>query len=287
MIPKPSGPMSNIVFRKISVYSTIFYYYTRRFLVQHPWLRKKWAFDATAAAAFERLISELPADKIFVHASLSPLKRFTSNPDTYAYLHEQFKTHFVSVVSQGFTPVVRKTKVFDVDNEPPAYGAFAKFFLNDCQFRNMDPCYSVMAMGETGFSPGDLSFSPNGIFRQMVDQDYLCVNIGLDHITCSLLHLLEYDHQVPYLQFIRESYTVRAKGAEQMLSVLIHKNRSAYAVKGYVWWNRRRLEVDLLRKGIVSSHSVGGVRVCYFSMRELYGFLSKKLQQNPFYLITW
>ncbi len=193
--------MVRIFFRKISVYSTVAYYYIRRFIKQHPWLRKKWPYHEKAGPSFESFIEDIPADKVFVHVALSPVRCFTKEKNTYTYLMDVLRANFSVIASQAFTPQVRKTKVFDPAGEVPAYGAFAKLFFGDSQFRNHDPCYSVMATGNTGFNPEDLSFESNGIFRQMTDQDYCCINIGLDHVTCSIMHLVEYEQKVPYLRF--------------------------------------------------------------------------------------
>ena len=279
--------MAGFLVRKISVYSTVVYFYLRRLVRQHPLLRKKWTYNQEAGADFKRFIDAVPSGNLFVHVSLSAVKRFTPEKDTYAWLRSALQERFSLIVSQAFTPGVRKTKLFDPATEVPAYGAFARSFFHDSRFRNHDPCYSVMALGSHAFQQNDLSFSPGGIFRQMADQDFYCLNIGLDYVTCSLIHLVEYEQQVPYLRFFEDEYVIRTNGRDALVRYPIHTNHPAYSVKGFVWWNKIRLMRDLEKTDIVRSCLSGGVPLHVFSMRELHHFVTEKVKADPFYLIKW
>lgn len=279
--------MSGQLIRKISVYSTVGYFYIRRLVRQHPRMRKKQAYSQEAGEGFEWFIGDIPPSGLFVHVSLSAVRRFTPESDTYDWLRSFLQNRFSLIVSQAFTPRVRKTKVFDPDREVPAYGAFARHFFRDCQFRNHDPCYSVMALGSHDFQQQDLSFSPEGVFAQMVDQDFYCLNIGLDYVTCSLIHFVEYEQRVPYLKFFTDEYVIRKSGHDTLLRYPIHTNQPAYSVKGFVWWNKVRLMRDLAKTDIVRSCKAGGVPLYAFSMRELYHFVTEKVKADPYYLIKW
>ena len=276
-----------IVFRKISVYSTIAYYYFRRRFKQASRPLTKWTYSPKAGERFEQLMAEVPSDKVFMHAGLSPLKRFTPGTDTYAYLKGLMFKHFKVVVSQGFTPVVRKTRIFDPEKERPAYGAFARLFFRDATYRNPDPCYSVMGAGEVPFDPEAFSFSSDGPFRQMVEEDFYCINVGLDVFTCSLLHYIEYEQQVPYLEFFEDIYYIRKGDKKKKIAYPIHTNKKGYSVKGYVWWNRQRLMKDLKKSGLLAGEKIEGVRFWCFSLKKLYDFVSQKVKNDPYYLIKW
>ncbi len=279
--------MCNSITRKLSVYSTVAYFYIKRAIGHHPWFKKRWTYERDAEKAFEQLISEIPSDKLFVHVAFSAIKRFSETKEAYPYLRDLLLENFATVISQAFTPDARKSKVFDPEKEVPAYGAFARLFFKDMQFRNNDPCYSVMALGEPGFSAEDLSFSADGIFRQMIDQDYHCINIGLEYVTCSLMHFVEYEQQVPYLRFFDDTYYIQTNDAKKKITYPVHSNRSAYSVKGYVWWNKIRLMKDLAKTDIVQSFNIHGVRIYCFSIRQLYRFVTLKVQDDPYYLIKW
>ncbi len=277
----------DVVFRKASVYSTIAYYYFRRRFKQASRPFVHWNYSKKAGERFEHLMGEIPSDKIFMHAGLSPLKRFTPGKDTYSYLKGLMFKHFKVVASQGFTPSVRKTKVFDPEKERPAYGAFAKLFFRDASFRNLDPCYSVLAAGKAGFQEQAFSFSAEGPFRQMVEEDFYCINVGLDVFTCSLLHYIEYEQRVPYLEFFTDNYSIRREEQTEQIAYPIHTNKKGYSVKGYVWWNRQRLMRDLKKSGLLSGEKIEGVRFWFFSMKKLYDFVSQKVKNDPYYLIKW
>ncbi len=276
------------IYRRLNVYSTIGWYYFRRFIRQHPWLKKSYHHVPGAGAGFRDFLNRIPADKLFVHVSLSAANRFTDQPDKYAVLMQHFRDHFSIIASQAFTPQVRKTRVYDPLSTKPAYGAFAKnFFRRDAEFRNHDPCYSVMASGNVSWDEKAASFARDGVFQQMMDEDFYCLNIGLDHITSSLMHYVEYRHKVPYLLFGNERFRLVLNGKEHEVSYCLHQNKAAYSVKGFVWWNRYRLMQDLKKTDIVQHDTLHGVRVYAFSMRELYQFVSDKVKKDPFYLITW
>ncbi|MFP4065593.1 MAG: AAC(3) family N-acetyltransferase [Bacteroidales bacterium] len=279
--------MIKLLIRKLSVYSTVIYFYIRRHIKKLPRLRKKTAYSKKAGVSFEKYIRGIPANRIFVHVSLSAVRHFTGRADTYTYLRDLLLGNFDVLVSQAFTPGVRKTRVFNPEKEIPAYGAFARQFFTDRHFRNHDPCYSIIAAGENHFEAGDLTFAPDGIFRQMIDHDYHCLNIGLDYVTCSLMHFVEYEQRVPYLNFYREKYTIKEGLLKKPLLYPIHSNRRAYSVKGYVWWNKIRLMKDLKKTNIVNQRNIDGVVLYDFSMRKLYDFVTEKVKNDPYYLIKW
>lgn len=275
-------------YRRLSVYSTIGWFYFRRLLRQHPRLKKSYHHVPGADEEFSEFLSRIPSDKLFVHASLSAVNTFTREPDTYAFLMKQFRAHFSVIASQAFTPQVRKSKVFDPVTTKPAYGAFAKnFFRRDAEFRNLDPCYSVMAAGRVMWDEKTPSFALDGLFQQMLDEDFHCLNIGLDYVTCSLMHDIEYRQQVPYLHFDNHRFTLILDGKEKEVDHWLHQNKPAYAIKGFVWWNRHRLMQDLKKTDILQRVTLHGVRLYAFSMRELYQFVTDKVKKDPFYLITW
>lgn len=279
--------MFRIIARKISVYTTVAYFYIRRAIARHPRCKKRWTFDYDAKQTFGQWVAGIPSDKVFVHVALSSVNRFSETKKAYPWLRDLLLKHFNTVSSQAFTPGVRKTKVFDPDKEVPAYGAFARLFFRDMGFRNHDPCYSVMALGGNGFREQDFSFSANGIFRQMIEQDFYCINIGLEYVTCSVMHFVEYEQKVPYLRFFDDTYYIQSGNATRKIIYPVHDNRGAYSVKGYVWWNKVRLMKDLSNTGIVQSVNIQGVRLYGFGMRHLYEFVTRKVQSDPFYLIKW
>ncbi len=279
--------MAGFFLRKVSVYSTVMYFYFRRLVRQHPRMRKKWTYSKEAGDDFKRFIGAIPSGNLFVHVSLSAIRRFTNEKDTYEWLRSALQDRFSLVVSQAFTPGVRTSKVFDPARSLPAYGAFARRFFHDSRFRNHDPCYSVTALGPHTFHQNDLSFSPGGVFHQMADQDFYCLNIGLDYVTCSLIHLVEYEQKVPYLRFFEDEYLIRINGHDALIRYPIHTNHPAYSVKGFIWWNKIRLMRDLAKTEIVKRGIAGGVPLYAFSMRELHRFVTEKVKADPWYLIKW
>ena len=273
--------------RKANVYSTIAYFYLDRAIGQHPWFRRSYAYNADAERQFMDFLGEVPAQRVFVHVALSKVKRFSPTPDPYQYLADRLKTRFDLVSSQGFTPQNRLKSSFNPQDDVPPYGSFASRFFGDMDWRNMDPCYSVMAMGDVTWPRRSFTFSEDGIFRQMLKDNMYCLNIGLPYPSCSLMHLVEYEQKVPYLDFTERRYTLPSGPATEAIQYRLHENRREYAVKGFVWWNKLRLARDLNKTEIVKEKRVGGVSLRYFSLREIHAFVTGKVKQDPFYLITW
>lgn len=279
--------MLDLILRKISVYSTVAYFYMQRYLLGNRLFQRRVRYSKDAAERFEQAIGEVPADKVFVHVALSSVRRFTTDQDTFAYLADAMKTKFRVLASQSFTPGVRKTKVFDPDKTLPAYGSFSGLLFHERTWRNEDPCYSVITSGDPGWPHNMLSFSTDGVFRQMIRENYWCINIGIDYVTCSLMHLVEYEQRVPYLDFFTDGFSIHKNGQIIRIDYPLHKNKRGYSVKGYVWWNKIRLMRDLRKAGFVRSHNPGGIPVFCFPMSELYAFVTEKVKKDPYYLIKW
>ncbi len=271
---------------KCSVYSTIAYFYLKRHISQHRWFRKRYVCQPATAATFEKITGNIPSEKVFVHVAMSAIKTFTEK-NSYQYLKKLLEDNFSVIACQAFTPGVRKKKIFDPVHEKPAYGTFAQLFVKDAVFRNHDPCYSVAASGNVCWSPETFSFTGNGIFRKMVEEDFYCMNVGMEHVTCSLMHFVEYEQRVPYLHFYNERYIVRLGQKEVSVKYPIHSNKRGYSVKGYIWWNKHRLMNDLMKTTLVNVYNIGGVTVYCFSMQQLYHFVTGKVKNDPCYLIKW
>lgn len=279
--------MLDLILRKTSVYSTVAYFYLQRYFWGNRIFRRRVTYSHGAAEMFEKVIREVPADKVFLHIALSSVRRFATDQNTYAYLTDFMKTNFCVITSQSFTPGVRKTKLFDPEKSLPAYGSFARQLFHDRTWRNEDPCYSVVASGDPGWPQNLLSFAPDGVFRQMIRENYWCINIGLEYVTCSLMHLVEYEQKVPYLDFFTDEFFIQKNEQKIGLDYPLHKNKRGYSVKGYVWWNKIRLMRDLRKAGFVRSHNPGGIPVFCFPMDELYAFVTEKVKKDPYYLIKW
>lgn len=262
-------------------------YYLLRKEIKKRW-KPSFRYDPDAQQRMEAFIAEVPASKVFVHVALSATRLFSPAPDGYGWLKTLLCDRFSAVVTNAFTPSVIKSKTFDIREDRPVYGAFARKLFHDRTFRNADPLYSVCGAGDTGLDKNRFSFSPDGVFRQMIDQGYYGLNIDIDNITSSLLHFIELNCCPPYVEVHRDLFNIVTENGPRKENYLYYKYRKRYAVNNKtVMFSRNKIKKDLIRASILITQRHKGASVSYFSYKEFYDFITGKLEKNPFYLVTW
>lgn len=271
---------------RANIYTCSGYYLLRKEM------KKRWkpafSYDADAQDRLEDFISQVPADKVFVHVALSASKLFSPVPDGYVWLKELLNARFQAIVTNAFTPYVKDTKTFDIKQDKPVYGAFAKKLFQEHTFRNADPLYSVCGVGQTGLDQNRFSFAPEGVFRQMIDQGYYGLNIDIDNIISSLLHFIEFSHQLPYIDIRQDTFRVISENKEYQTEYPYYRYKKKFAVNNKsIMFNRDKIIRDLLQASVLKKLSFKGATVSCFSYQGFYELLSQKLEKDPFYLITW
>ncbi len=269
-----------------NIYTCSAYYLIRK-EVKKRW-KTSFKYDAEAQNRLEGFINQVPADKVFVHVALSTSKLFSPVPDGYAWLKELLGNHFQAAVTNAFTPYVNETKAFDIKQDKPVYGAFAKKLFQEHTFRNADPLYSVCGIGDTGLDERRFSFTPDGVFRQMIDQGYYGLNIDIDNITSSLLHFIELSCRLPYVELRRDLFNIRAEKGTRKEQYLYYRYKKGYAVNNKtIMFSRDKIIKDLVKASIMKVQRHKGASASYFSYKEFYDFVTGKLEKDPFYLVTW
>ena len=271
---------------KSNIYTCSAYYLLRK-EVKKRW-KTSFKYDAEAQNRLEDFISQVPADKVFVHVALSASKLFSPVPDGYVWLKELLCSRFQAVVTNAFTPYVHETKTFDIKQDKPVYGAFAKKLFQDHTFRNADPLYSVCGLGDTGLGEKRFSFTHDGVFRQMIDQGYYGLNIDIDGMISSLFHYAEFTLRPPYIDQQKDTLSIIRDNKESLAEYPFYRYKKEFSVNNKsIMFNRDKVRKDLLQASVLKKLSFKGATVSCFSYQGFYELLSQKLEKDPFYLVTW
>ncbi len=271
---------------KPNIYTCSAYYLLRK-EVKKQW-KPSFKYNAEAQHRLEDFIEQVDTDKVFVHVALSASKLFSPVPDGYAWLRELLCSRFQAVATNAFTPYVNETKTFDIKQDEPVYGAFAKKLFQEHTFRNADPLYSVCGLGDTGLDEKSFSFTHDGVFWQMIDQGYYGLNIDIDNITSSLLHFIELNHQLPYIEIHRELFRINSVEVSIKAEYLYYRYQKKFSVNNKsIMFNWHKIRRDLLKASVLKAQRYNGASVSYFSYKDFYDFIAGRLEKDPFYLVTW
>ena len=218
---------------------------------------------------------------VFVHAGLSDINSaLTGNP--YKCLLSVLENNFRSILAPGFTDYFRKSGVYAKKYSKPMYGKFNELFLNDAEYRTNDACKSILVRGDYRFDDCNhhRTYSTDGCFAQLEQDDVLIASVGTPWLMCSFLHYIEAQNDVPYM--IENSH----KG------VLIHNDepqaieQKCHFWEGYWRFNKLKLQRQWEHNDIVDSYDLNGLRLFFTSASEMYDFVNEKLDANKYYLVT-
>lgn len=233
---------------------------------------------------FEEVLASYSTETVYVHIGLKDLKRaFDRNP--YEFIMSSLDNNFENILAAGFTPSFRtaEERVYHKSNSKPHFGAFARLFLEDADYRTNDATNSILVRGEYRFDDCDhhRSFAEDGCFGKLDADNVLYANIGTNRLVCSHLHYLEHVLDVPYLQTNTYEGTIYYDEHE---CETITQHSDVYTSP--VVWNREKIEADLIREGILDRYELNGLCLRFFRSRELSEFIESKIDADPYYLVT-
>ncbi|MFC7095798.1 AAC(3) family N-acetyltransferase [Halobaculum marinum] len=219
------------------------------------------------------------ADTVVVYAGLSDLAAAFGG-DPYELLRDALTDRFETVLTPGFTFSFRETGHVDLDRAPPEVGTFGERFLDDAAFRTADPVFSLLGLGRDPFDSADAghSYAPGGYWDALHDRDALYLNVGTGRFRCSVFHVAEYRHDVPYVSTATYRGRVTHEGETRRV---VHR---APVDDHYRRFARRRV-CDDLGEALVD-RSVGGVRVQGCRASDVDDLLDDRLAADPYYLVT-
>jgi aminoglycoside N3'-acetyltransferase len=219
---------------------------------------------------------------VFVHAGLSDIKSvFHKNP--YKLLLSSLDDRFDSILTPGFTPTFRKSGIYHKLYSRPEYGAFSRLFLEDADYRTNDALHSILVKGDYSFDDYNHfnTFSREGCWAKLDDDNVLYMNIGVPWITATQHHYIEHYYNVPYNsskeyngwiyydEFRKEPIT---QVSYQYETEIIRRNSI-------------KIEDYLHSKGALERYTIDGLKLMFFRAREMRDTLEPKIEQDSYYLV--
>lgn len=235
--------------------------------------------DAVLDAIFDQYSD---ASVVFVHIGLSDIKA-ALDTDPYAAILHKLRSTFDSILVPGFTKSFRKTGVFDPDETPPELGTFSQLFFEERVFRTPDPLHSILVDGPYRFEGSTVrdTFSPEGCYGQLSEDNVLYLNIGTPWLVLTQLHYVERVCDVPYAETVEIDGELRVDGtATQITQRNYTKNNYLYA------WNRQRLRDAMVSAGVLDHYSLDGLNIMGVRAGDMQTFLEPRIESNPYYLVT-
>lgn len=218
---------------------------------------------------------------VFAHVGLSDVNSaLPGNP--YEQVLSVLDDNFDSILAPGFTDYFRMSRVYSKQYSKPKHGTFNPLFLEDANYRTDDACRSILVRGEYRFENCDHhdTFSSNGCFAQLSDDDMLLTSIGTPWLVCSFLHYLEWKHRVPYVT--KKEFEGILFDGDQRRKIV---QKTPYE-DGPWRFNKLKLQRDWREHGLLDEYELNGLRIFFVSLSDIEGFTSDKIQSDPYYLVT-
>lgn len=223
-----------------------------------------------------------PAETVFVHVGLSDVDAaLPGNP--YDRVRDALTAQYENVLVPGYTPSFLETGVYHRQLSPPAFGVFARRFLEDATYRTADPVYSILVEGDYRFDDcrHTESFSRASCFGKLDRDDVLFVNVGTDGFRCSHLHYVERRANVPYCTVSTHEGVVYHSSTEYE-----RVTHSCLTDDFYRRYNRPKLERVLSDAGALTTYEYSGLRVRFCRARDVRTVLERRLDTDPYFLVT-
>lgn len=230
---------------------------------------------------FNELFASYGADVVFAHVGLSDVnKALPGNP--YEQVLDTLGDNFESVLTPGFTDYFKISRVYSKQHSRPKHGKFNELFLRDANYRTDDACRSILVRGEYEFNGRNHhdTFSSDGCFAQLGEDDILLTSIGTPWLVCSFLHYLEWKHRVPYVR--KRTFEGVLFDGDQRRNIV---QKTPYW-DGFWRFNKIKLQRHWREHGIVDGYELNGLRIFFVSLSEIEEFVSERLRSDPYYLVT-
>lgn len=237
----------------------------------------------TSEAVFDSVLEQYDQEPVaFVHIGLSDIKT-AFGADPYETILTKLRSTFDSILTPGFTKSFRNTGVFDLEESTPELGAFSRLFFEDAAFRTPDPLHSVLGEGPYRFEECTFrdTFSTEGCYGQLSEDNVLCLNIGTPWLVSTQLHYIERLCDVPYAETVEIDGELRADGTTTRIT------QRNYDKNNYLYfWNRLKLRNAMVAEGVLDHYSLDGLNVMAVRAGDLQEFLVPRIEANPYYLVS-
>ncbi len=232
-------------------------------------------------ARFDNILSRYDDDVVFVHAGLSDVKSaFGTNP--YEFLLDKLDEHFESILAPGFTPSFRSTGIYHKKFSRPEVGTFSRLFLEDADYRTNDAIHSILVRGKYRFSDYDHreSFSENGCWSKLDEENVLYLNIGTPWLISTHHHFIEHTLDVPYIETVLYD-GVLYRDESEWESI----RQCNYTYQWPIKRNSKKIQKYLTSQMSLSKYNLNGLKLMFFRTQDVKKVLEPKIKADPYYLV--
>ncbi len=236
------------------------------------------------------ILDEYNENSIFLHIGLSDIKKTFNANNSYSFVVNILKNRFTNILAPGFTGnSFRNSRIYHKLFSVPVYGKFSElFFLNDANYRTNDCIHSILIHGDYNFKNCNHfdSFSENGCFAKLDEENILVANIGTEHLVSTQLHYIECVNKLPYVLFPEYSGVIYydEKKFERVSQISYEYKKTKY-IFGYSW-NRKKIENLLIKEGVLKSYNINGLVLRLFKANDIRKVLEHEIIKNPYYLVS-
>jgi aminoglycoside 3-N-acetyltransferase len=185
-----------------------------------------------------------------------------------------------------FTYSFTKGELFDVEDTPSTVGTLTEVFRkrNDAR-RSIHPIFSVAAIGPNAdFLTQNLdktSFGKDSVFQRLLDLDAKYMFYGVDAESCTFIHLIEKDFDVPYRFDKKFSGEIIANGVKYKDTYTFYVRYLDKNVVTYL----TRFQTDLEEIGAMIKVKLGNGHIRVISTKRLYDEGMKMLEKDVYYFL--
>jgi hypothetical protein len=239
----------------------------------------------------ENILSQLSEETVFLHVSLSSIKKAFNVNDPYNFLIGRLIRYFNNILVPGFTlDHFKETgiyhKIFSYPHE--GLGTFSKlFFEKDSEYRTNDCIHSILVKGGYRFDDCNHSdsFCQEGCFGKIDKNNILILNIGTYEIKSSQIHFIDYNYNK---NIVKKKYNgviyYNNNYYEKIEQTNFEPKKNRFGLKYN--WNRGKIAKDMINNGILKKYTNNNFNVFAIKSHDMKLYLGEKIRKNPYYLIS-
>ena len=245
---------------------------------------QKREIDSQSLLKFLRSCGLLGKSKVFIHGSISQLKKDGNAKQLANTLFDN--PNIDEIFLPTFTPSFQNSRVFSLLHSRSEVGALGDVQNWKFQKRTPDPLHSVRILTR---QPAKLpsfdfhsTFSSEGFFASTLD-DVVVLNINTYRFLCTYLHVFEEMMEVPYKRTGGKVFDGVMYDESNNACEIRHRSHSNLLQSEFA---RAKLESFLLKHGAMQIWNNGNNEVSISKMSAVRELVIEKLRTNPLFLVT-